>query len=521
MTPTPVRNSSAVASSSAPPQPTYDSPNQWYELAALGQITTTEFDATAFPPPPISDETDIDIAALEAPTPSEPSGGWQGTGLSVVTVNADSNNPWPTERQENSRSPGEIGILESPSSTPTPEPTPEEPPSTLAQNSDTSTIYIASAKGDPWKTAASAYVSEAEAIVYNADDFWDEAGDTEEGADADIDNISTHQPEDEEEGEWNEPGTIYVEPEAPITTDQAPDWEVAVDPNEGWEDTANISTNDDTWEVAVDPDEGWEDTANISTNDDTWEVAVDPDEGWEDTAEPQTEQTTTTTVAIGTITDAKVITPIVWDMEAPRSVDGIFTIELTDPMEDINGEIVLPKGTRLVGDVSHVTSVGHVYQSIIAIHLPNGEQIPVPIIDHEVETGAPITPLVVRGKKGEALIADPVERSDGNRNSLGNDLLIGAVNGLAEAADNALEPDTTVQVNQGFSGSTVESQENVNDPAAAFARGFLGSTATRMEERLYEETEDILVFQVDAGEKVSVVVNGLMAFNIPAGGWQE
>ncbi|MEM9215669.1 MAG: hypothetical protein AAGD25_15180 [Cyanobacteria bacterium P01_F01_bin.150] len=423
VTPTPVRSSNSrpnTTSPSTPIQPNYDSPDQWYALAALGQIGTTDFEPDTLPPPSSTIATELEAIATEPEEPVVPhtQDGWGSTGLAVVTVNTSHNNPWPSvDQKEGKISQGERGILD------------RQPIDPL-----TGTPYPTNQNADSAALLSSAKRAEESPPIYESDT------DTEE--------------------------LLYVEP-APF--------------------------------IAQDIDMG------------TLTTATGSNEASEDQQ--------VTTVAIGTITKAKVITPIIWDMEAPRATDGIFAIELTEPMQDINGEIVLPEGTRLIGDVSHVTSVGHVYQSIIAIHLPNGQQIPIPVIDHETETGAPITPLVVRGKKGEALIADPVERSDTNRNSLGNDVLIGVVNGLADAADNALEPDTSVQVNQGSGGSTVESQNNVTDPTAAFARGFLESTAQRMEERLDEDTEDILVFQVDASEKVSVVVNGLMRFNIPARGW--
>ncbi len=154
-------------------------------------------------------------------------------------------------------------------------------------------------------------------------------------------------------------------------------------------------------------------------------------------------------VPIGSSARGKVVVPLHWNQEIDGS-DGLFLIQLTEPLVASDGTHVLEKGCQLVVSVSFVSDAGQVFQSVVAVLHTDGREEKIPVTGSGYN-GASTTPLVIRGKKGDVLIADKIEGSSSEPGLLSN-IGVGLMAGIAEAADNITQPDQQVQTQTtGFS----------------------------------------------------------------------
>lgn len=219
-------------------------------------------------------------------------------------------------------------------------------------------------------------------------------------------------------------------------------------------------------------------------------------------------------VAIGTMAGGKVVVPLHWNQEIDGT-DGMFLVELTEPLMAEDGTPALEKGTQLIISVSFISDAGQVFQSVMAVVHPDGRQETIPVTG-EGHNGAPVTPLILRGKRGDVLIAEKIEGSDTGL-GLGSDLAVGLVAGIAEAADNITQPSQQVQTQITGLSSTTTAQQNRQEPEAAFIKGLTETLTERMTARLDAEPQELKIFQVDRGERVLLFVNGFVTFRVPTG----
>ena len=219
-------------------------------------------------------------------------------------------------------------------------------------------------------------------------------------------------------------------------------------------------------------------------------------------------------VAIGTTAEGKVVVPLHWNQEIDGT-DGMFLVELTEPLMASDGTSALEKGTQLIVSVSFISDAGQVFQSVMAVVHPDGRQETIPITE-EGYNGAAITPLILRGKRGEVLIAEKIKGSDAGP-GLGSDIAVGLMAGISEAADNITQPSQQVQTQTTGLSSTTTAQQNRQEPEAAFIKGLTETLTERMSARLDAEPEELKIFQVERGEKVLLFVNGFVTFRVPNG----
>lgn len=219
-------------------------------------------------------------------------------------------------------------------------------------------------------------------------------------------------------------------------------------------------------------------------------------------------------VAIGTTAEGKVVVPLHWNQEIDGT-DGMFLVELTEPLMAPDGTTALEKGTQLIVSVSFISDAGQVFQSVMAVVHPDGRQETIPITE-EGYNGAAITPLILRGKRGEVLIAEKIKGSDAGP-GLGSDIAVGLMAGISEAADNITQPSQQVQTQTTGLSSTTTAQQNRQEPEAAFIKRLTETLTERMTARLDAEPEELKIFQVERGEKVLLFVNGFVTFRVPNG----
>ena len=217
-------------------------------------------------------------------------------------------------------------------------------------------------------------------------------------------------------------------------------------------------------------------------------------------------------VPIGSSARGKVVVPLHWNQEIDGS-DGLFLIQLTEPLVASDGTHVLEKGCQLVVSVSFVSDAGQVFQSVVAVVHTDGREEKIPVTGSGYN-GASTTPLVIRGKKGDVLIADKIEGSSAEPGMLSN-IGVGLMAGIAEAADNITQPDQQVQTQTTGFSTTVTAQQNQQAPGAAFVKGLTETLTERMTERLDSKPKELKIFQVDRGEQVMLFVNGFVTFRVP------
>lgn len=217
-------------------------------------------------------------------------------------------------------------------------------------------------------------------------------------------------------------------------------------------------------------------------------------------------------VAIGTTAEGRVVVPLHWNQEIDGT-DGLFLVELTEPLKADDGSIALSKGSQLIVSVSFVSDAGQVFQSVVAVVHPDGHQETIPVTGSGYND-APTTPLIIRGDRGEVLIAEKIEGTDTGP-GMGSNIAVGLMAGIAEAADNITQPEQQVQTQStGFYSSTT-SQQSRREPGAAFIKGLTETLKERMTERLESKPKELKIFQVRRGEKVQLFVNGFVTFRVP------
>ena len=216
-------------------------------------------------------------------------------------------------------------------------------------------------------------------------------------------------------------------------------------------------------------------------------------------------------VTIGTTANGKVIVPLHWNQEIDGT-DGLFLIELTEPLVASDGTHALKKGSQLIVSVSFVSDAGQVFQSVVAVVHPDGRQETIPTTGSGYND-APTTPLVIRGNRGDVLIAEKIEGTDAGP-GMGSNIAVGLMAGIAEAAENITQPEQEVQTQTAGFSSTTTAQQNRREPQAAFIKGLTETLTERMAERIDSQPKDLKIFQVSRGEKVQLFVNGFVTFRV-------
>jgi hypothetical protein len=203
-------------------------------------------------------------------------------------------------------------------------------------------------------------------------------------------------------------------------------------------------------------------------------------------------------LTVGTRAEGELITPVVI---TGNNADR-FTIKLTEPLMDNQGQVAFPEGTELVVQVDSVAETGQVHLSAIAATwLIDGQQ---------GELLLPPSAIQIRGKGGEPLVAEHFEdRGDEIAGMDAGQFLLGAA---GRAAQLYTRSGSQIQTR---GSSTLITEENP-DPniLAGLVEGGTDAVLESIQERnqraieQMEELPDIRF--IDAGTEVEIFVNQSM-----------
>jgi hypothetical protein len=203
-------------------------------------------------------------------------------------------------------------------------------------------------------------------------------------------------------------------------------------------------------------------------------------------------------LTVGTRTEGELITPVVI---TGNNADR-FTIKLTEPLMDNQGQIAFPEGTEIVVQVDSVAETGQVHLSAIAATWS--------IDGQQQELMLPPGAIQVRGEGGEALVAEHFDdRGDEIAGMDAGQFLLGAA---GRAAQLYTRSGSQIQTR---GSSTVITEEN---PAPNILAGLVeGGTDTVLEsiqernQRAIERMEELPNIRfIDAGTEVEIFVNQSM-----------
>jgi hypothetical protein len=203
-------------------------------------------------------------------------------------------------------------------------------------------------------------------------------------------------------------------------------------------------------------------------------------------------------LTVGTRAEGELITPVVI---TGNNADR-FTIKLTEPLMDNQGQVAFPEGTELVVQVDSVAETGQVHLSAIAATWS--------IDGQQRELLLPPGAIQVRGERGEPLMAEHFDdRGDEIAGMDAGQFLLGAA---GRAAQLYTRSGSQIQTR---GSSTVISEENP-DPniLAGLVEGGTDAVLESIQERnqraieRMEELPDIRF--IDAGTEVEIFVNQSM-----------
>ncbi|MBE9210532.1 hypothetical protein IQ244_29325 [Nostoc sp. LEGE 06077] len=202
-------------------------------------------------------------------------------------------------------------------------------------------------------------------------------------------------------------------------------------------------------------------------------------------------------VLVGTRTEGRLETPIVWSRSNQNQLNQNYLIQLSKPLKTSTGSEVLPKGSYIVAQIRGASQSEYVQlQAVTALVNNNG---------NTEEKSIPESSIFILAKNGQLLKAQSRKGSD-----LSRTIFSAVLNGIAKAAEIQNRPNSQVSTNSnGFSSSTITNDNK--DLLAGFTEGTLGEMVRgiqtnnqRQNQRLQSEDE---VFVIEAGKEVQVFVN--------------
>lgn len=211
-------------------------------------------------------------------------------------------------------------------------------------------------------------------------------------------------------------------------------------------------------------------------------------------------------VSLGTMTNAQVIMPMIWEpdsMNDPRLQR--FAVELTEDMKATDDSVALPKGTVFVAETNGVSeNTNLVSASAIAVVYPDQD-------GNVHQETIPAGSVLIRGEDGEALVA--VGLNDPGPAIARQDLLVGILSSLGRMGEILNQPEVetrTASSDEDFA-QTVISRSREPELWAAALEGFFSSTADRLSGRSDKAVEELLsrpnVAVLPEKTKTSIVIN--------------
>lgn len=217
---------------------------------------------------------------------------------------------------------------------------------------------------------------------------------------------------------------------------------------------------------------------------------------------------------VGESVDGKLLTPLIWskhqnnkpDQQSKnKSTSNKFVIELEQPLNTVQGEVVIPLGSQVVAQINNVTEGGLVELQATQVVIDGKEYI------------LPQSAIAIRGNKGKPLIAS---RSNSKTGEIARrDIETFAVGSLAKVGKVLNQPkEQQISTSSGFGGtnsfsSIRRNRENIF--GAVLEGGFEPLTQQilkRNQQALQELRKQEDVWYVKAGTNVQVFVNESFQF---------
>lgn len=197
----------------------------------------------------------------------------------------------------------------------------------------------------------------------------------------------------------------------------------------------------------------------------------------------------TQTLDIGSIAKAKINSSITWTSQY-QDYERKYPITLEEDFENIAGEEILAKGTRLIAKAQNLDGSGLINLEIVEIIKTTGEKISIP-------PGI----MMVEGKNGSPLKADLKRKGDSN-------VLAEVGSIIAPGVERAL--DTTAD-SLSFNGENNSFSRVTNRDRSPLASGISGvaeGTERSLNRKLSRNRQESVVsyFQLDSGTTVNLVV---------------
>jgi hypothetical protein len=194
---------------------------------------------------------------------------------------------------------------------------------------------------------------------------------------------------------------------------------------------------------------------------------------------------------IGTQASGELETAIAWAGKQ-TALNRKFLVRLTSPLQS-NGTVVIPDGTRLVGEISQVSNSGLLQMSVVSV------------IENDRERALPSGAILVLGKGGRPLRAQ-VETPDGG----GSNLAALALAGIAKAAEVANDSDEAFTFDS-EAGSFSSTSSTDTDYLSGAIQGASEEVLAQMERRNRQALEQArgqeTLFILEPGTPVQLFVN--------------
>ncbi len=216
-------------------------------------------------------------------------------------------------------------------------------------------------------------------------------------------------------------------------------------------------------------------------------------------------------VALGSLANGKITIPLAWSEAGSGLNRGRFTLELTEPLRDINEAVALPEGAVIVAEAIGIESESKLIEaSAVAIVYRNTQQ-------QIIQEALPTNTILIRGGDGDALIGQALH--DPGPNIARQDLLLGTLSALGRIGSILNRPKTSASATTSSSifSSTIITESREPDVLAAALEGFFTPIAENVRDRSLLAIREALN-QPDAvilpqGADASIVVNTRLTVN--------
>ena len=220
---------------------------------------------------------------------------------------------------------------------------------------------------------------------------------------------------------------------------------------------------------------------------------------------PQEEVRDPIELQIGSSVEGVVVVPMVWSPTAGTPTYGRYLVELTEPMQSTNGDVVFEEGTLFVTEVEDFAETLGIRQSVVAVVYEDQSG---QIQQEEIESGT----FLVRGEDNLPLISEGLFDPGGEIAK--QDGLISTLSALGRIGEVLNEPDEEVTIDTGSDGRIVTTERTRRDDKNLFGaalQGFFQPLSETLRERSQQQIQEQLnrpqVYVIEKGTPVSVYIN--------------